>query len=68
MYMLNNWYTVEPRLSGPRLSGTSIIRHGLPIEKGVGLFPAHVQSHMATEKGGVSSNCACAESHGNYSC
>ena len=44
-------YAVEPRLSGPCLSGTSIIRHGLPTEKGVGLSTAHVQSQIANEKG-----------------
>ena len=33
---------------------------GLPTEKGAGLSAVHVQSHMAIEKGGGSSNCICA--------
>ena len=38
--------TVEPRLSGPRLSGTSIIRHGLPAEKrGGAVYCACAESH-----------------------
>ena len=43
---------------------TSIVRHGLPTEKGAGLSTVHVQGHMTTEKGAGLPNCTCADSHG----
>ena len=48
-------YTVEPRLSGPPLSGTSIIRHGNSLKMGV--------SAAVTMDTGMFIFCACADAH-----